>query len=210
MIHALSCGTLPLFFEKPGFLSQKNALTLRKSRKFSPEFLGRFHRQRARQKERVVVQEGLLVDCPKLRQFEHGCVDRARGDTQFKLVDRFIDIRASLRERLHQHQRNQVSEVACRRPWKLARVGECEHDISHFPSIHTLREGSAYRLLNRPVKGQRQSAGGTFIRHPAVRRPWLNQKANGCHKWVLRRSYDFYGLSCPSGLFDTDDAGLRE
>src|SRR5947209_10033248 len=214
MIHALSCGTFPLYFETPCFLSHKNALTLRKRREFSPEFLRRFHRQRACQKERVVAQDGLLVDCPKLRQFEYGYADRVDGDAQFKLVDRFIDIRASLRERLHQHQRNQVSEVAALRsvlPMAIiVCVGEGDHDISHFPSVHTLREGSAYSILNRPVEVQRQSAAGTFIRYPAAHRPWLNLQANGCHKWVIRRSHDFYSLSCPSGLFDTDDAGLRE
>ncbi len=48
--------------------------------------------------KRVVMRDGLLVDCPQRRQFEHGCAERVDGDAQFKLVDRFIDIRASLRE----------------------------------------------------------------------------------------------------------------
>src|SRR5438045_9351918 len=103
MIHTLPCGKIPLYFEKPGWLNHNDALPFRKRRKLSPEFLRRGYWQCARQKEHVVVQDGLLIDCPKLRQFEHGSTDRSDGDTQLKLVDRFLDIRTRTREHLHQH-----------------------------------------------------------------------------------------------------------
>lgn len=88
------------------------------------------------------------------------------GHAQFKLVDRFIDIRASLRERLHQHQRNQIAEVTALRSVLsmtiVACVSEGDDDIGYFPAVHTLREGGAYRFFNRPVEVQRQCAGGNI------------------------------------------------
>src|SRR5690348_13395780 len=112
MVHALSSGMLSRYFEESGGLRQEHTFTLRKSGQFSSERLGCSHRQHAPQKERFVVQGGLLVDSPKLRQLEHGGADGLDGNAEFKLVDRLVDIRASLSQRLHQDQRRQVSEVA--------------------------------------------------------------------------------------------------